>query len=271
MGQNPCPPSGRRLLPFQAAFVDKIVRKGFMIVGCSQCGAKINRVDENRFFTCPFCGSSLVLEGGQAFPCFIMEHERNDLWARALFYERLRRAGITPNHGMVPVEFVYIPFWVIRGHDGSIVAHPAAETHHQDLSSIKVPPGRLVFYEKDTHPNAPVVALSVPLDRALGGWGGSDFGRVDLVYLPVYWMQSTVANGRYNLAVVGDSSRLYSGTVPSEKTDISVKSLFFFVAAGGLFAALGILIHDVYVRAAAIGAAGLICFIVSPLILGRRQ
>jgi hypothetical protein len=242
-----------------------------MIVSCSQCGAKINRKDENRFFNCPYCASSLVLEGGHAFGCFIMEHERNDLWARALFYERLRRAGIAPNQGMVSVQLAYIPFWVIRGHDGTIAAHPAADTHHQDLSSIKVPPGRLVFYEDDTRPNAPVVQLSVPLDRALGGQAAADLGRVDLVYLPVYWMQSTVADGRYDLAVVGDSSRLYSGTVPSEKQDISVKSLVFFAAVGGLFAALGILIHDVYVRAAAIGAAGLICFIVSPLILGRRQ
>ena len=140
--------------------------KGFMIVRCSQCGAKINRKDENRFFSCPYCASALVLEGGRSFACFIMEHEQNDLWARALFHERLKQAGAAPDRGTVTVEFTYIPFWVIRRPDGSIAARPAAETHHRDLSSIKVPPGRLIFYEQDSRPDAPVIALSVPLNLA---------------------------------------------------------------------------------------------------------
>jgi hypothetical protein len=242
-----------------------------MIVGCSQCGAKINRRDERRFFSCPYCASSLVLEGGRLFACFIMEHERNDLWARALFFERLRGAGIAAGHGKAAVELSYIPFWVIGRHDGSITAHPAAEKCDPGLASIKVPPGRLVFYEESSRPNAPVIPLSVSLDQVIGDEASKDLGRVDLVYLPVYSVQSDGAYGRHAVTLVADSSRLYSGTVPAGKHEISIRPLLFFAAAAALFAAAGFLIHDVYWRAAAITAEGLALIIVSPLIIGRKR
>jgi hypothetical protein len=244
-----------------------------MIVGCSQCGAKINRKDESRFFICPYCASSLVLEGGRSFGCFIMEHGRNDLWARALFRERLRRAGVAADRETVSVELSYIPFWVIRRTDGSIATHPAAETHNQDLSSVKVPPGRLVFYEEGSHPNAPVVPLSVPFDRALGNQeqAADGLARVDLVYLPVYSMQMDGDHGHWALCLVGDSSRLYSGTaVPGRQGGVSIRSLVFFGAVAGLFAAVALLIQDVYLKAAALGVGGLVFIIVSPLALGRK-
>jgi hypothetical protein len=242
-----------------------------MIVGCSQCGAKINRKDESRFFSCPFCASSLVLEGSRSFACFIMEHERNDLWARALFSERMRRSGVAAGRGTVDVELSYIPFWVIRRADGTVIAHPAAAIPDPGLSSIRVPPGRLVFYEEGSRPKAPVVPLSVPFERALGGHAGEDLGRVDLVYLPVYSMQTDGADERYNLALVGDSSRLYSGTtVPVQVRGVSIRSLIFFAAVAVLFSAAGLLIQSVYLKAAAIGGGGLVLFIVSPLIIGRK-
>ena len=242
-----------------------------MIVHCSQCGAKINRKSENRFFDCPFCASSLVLEGGRSFACFIMEHERNDLWARALFHERLKRAGVAASHDKVDLELSYVPFWVVRRADGSITAHSAAQTRDYNLLSIKVPPGRLVFYEEGSLPKAPVVPLTVPFDRALGGQAVSDPGRIDLVYLPVYFMQTDGSAGPCSFALVGDSSHLYSGTrVPAERRSVPIRSLIFFSVVAGLFATAGLLIHDVYLKAAAIGIGGLVCVIVSPLALGRK-
>ncbi len=242
-----------------------------MIVRCSQCGAKINRKDENRFFSCPYCASALVLEGGRSFACFIMQHERNDLWARALFHERLKQAGVAPDRGKVTVEFTYIPFWVVRRPDGSIAAHPAAETHHRDLSSIKVPPGRLIFYEQDSRPDAPVIALSVPLNLAFDAEKKEDLGHVDLVYLPVYFMESANAGGQCALTVVGDSSRPYWGVMPAPKRYVSARPLAFFGAVAALFVVSGLLIDGVYLRAAAIGAGGLVCAILSHLILGRQR
>jgi hypothetical protein len=200
-----------------------------------------------------------------------MEHERNELWARALFHERLRRAGVAASHDKDDLELSYVPFWVVRRADGSITAHPAARTRDHNLMSIKVPPGRLVFYEEGSHPKAAVVPLSVPFDRALGGQGISDPGRIDLVYLPVYFMQTDGSDGPYSFALVGDSSRLYSGTcVPAERRNVSIRSLIFFSVIAGLFVTAGLLIHDVYLKAAAIGIGGLVCIIVSPLALGRK-
>ncbi len=242
-----------------------------MIVRCSQCGAKINRKDENRFFRCPFCASSLVLEGGRSFVCFIMEHERNDLWARARFHERLTRAGVGAAHGTVAVDLSYIPFWVIRRHDGSVTAHPAVETSHQGLSSIKVPPGRLIFYEEGSRPEIPVIIPSIPLNRVLGEEIDGSLGRVDLIYLPVYCLRSAGADGRYSFSLVADSSRLYSGTDLVERRDISVRPLAFFAGAACLFVAVGLLVGDVYVRAAAIAACGLALIFVFPLVIGPKR
>ena len=169
------------------------------------------------------------------------------------------------------VELSYVPFWVVRRADGSITAHSAAQTRDHNLLSIKVPPGRLVFYEEGSHPKAPVVPLTVPFDSALGGQAVSDLGRIDLVYLPVYFMQTDGSAGPCSFALVGDSSHLYSGTrVPAERRNVPIRSLIFFSVVAGLFATAGLLIHDVYLKAAAIGIGVLVCVIVSPLALGRK-
>lgn len=241
-----------------------------MIIRCSQCGAKINRTDQNRFFNCPFCASSLVLEGRRSFTCFIMEHERNDLWARALFHERLRRTGIAEGRGAVNVELSYIPFWVVRRPDGAVMAHPAAGTPGPGLSPLRMPPGRLALYDQAGHANAPVLPISIGLEQAIGDAKHGENGRVDLVYLPVYCLRSDDAGPRHDSLLVADSSRLHSKTGAETRRRIPARPLLLFAAAAVFFAAAGILAHDVYLRAAAIGIGGLAFVIVSPLIIGRE-
>ena len=84
-------------------------------------------------------------------------------------------------------------------------------------------------------------------------------------------MKSAIADGQYALTVVGDSSRPYWGATPARKRYVSARPLVFFGAVAGLFAASGLLIDGVYLKAAAIGAGGLVCAILSPLILGRER
>ncbi len=240
-----------------------------MIVRCSQCGAKINRKDENRFFKCPFCTSSLVLEGGCSFACLVMEHERNDLWARAVFLERLKKSGFGKNVGAVSVSFSYVPFWVLRRRDGTATARPAAETGDIGLSSIKVPPGRFVFFEGDSRPGASVVAPTVSLGAARGDEKEESLARVDLAYLPVYSMRSTGPAGEHRSLLVADSSRLYSTTVSTHTRAPYLRPLLFFTVAACLFAAAGLWVDNVYYRSAAIVAGGIILILISPLAIGR--
>ena len=240
-----------------------------MIVHCSQCGGRIDRKDENRFFTCPYCASSLVLEGDRSFICLIMEHQPNELWARAVFLERLRKAGFGKNSGTIDVSLSYLPFWLIRRRDGTVSARPAAASMHADLSSVKVPPGRLVFLEEDSRPREPLIPPTISPRAALGAESETSVGRIDLVYLPVYSMRSAGPAGEHRSMLVADSSRLYSATTPVQKRAPYLRPLLFFIAAACFFVAVGLRVDNVYVRGAAMAVGGLALILVSPLIIGR--
>jgi DNA-directed RNA polymerase subunit RPC12/RpoP len=242
-----------------------------MIVRCSQCGARINRRDENRFFRCPFCDSSLVLEKGRSFARFIMIHERNDVWARAVFHERLVNAGVANDPGTIAVTLTFVPFWVIQRRNGSVAAHAAVEGAPADISSVKVPPGELIFFEEGSHPGAPVPAPTVPLGAVLGTEKEEDVGRIDLIYLPVYFMRAAGAGGEQSCALVADSSRLYPQAAPIHRQVRYTRSLLFFIGAAAFFTAAGIMIDDLYVRIAAIGVGSLALILIAPLLIGRTQ
>ncbi len=242
-----------------------------MIVRCSQCGARINRRDERRFFTCPFCASSLVLEGDRSFACLIMEHERNDLWAKAAFHERLVKAGIGKNGGAITVTLAYVPFWVVRRIDGTVNAYPASETAYTGPSSLKVPPGRLTFFDETSHPGAPVVSPTVSLGAVLGAEEEKTLGRIDLTYLPVYSMRAHGAGAGHSCVLVADSSRIYSATVPLRERTIHARPLIFFLIAACFFAAAGLLVDDLYAKAAVMGAGGLIFVLLSRPAIGRAR
>jgi hypothetical protein len=200
-----------------------------------------------------------------------MEHERNDLWARAVFHERLVKAGIGRDVGTIAVMLRYVPFWVLCRQDGTVTAHPAAETADVGLSSIKVPPGRLVFFEEDSRPGVAAVTPTVSLGAVLGDEKEETLGRIDLIYLPVYSMRAVSADGEHSSLLVADSSRLYSATTSIQGQTSYARPLLFFIGVACYFAAVGFLVDDVYAKAAAIGAGGLILFLVSPLAIGRAQ
>ncbi len=236
-----------------------------MIVGCSQCGAKIDRTDERRFFACPFCKSSLVLEGDRTFGRLIMRHAPNDLWAKGVFLQRLTDAGVARADADIGVEFSYVPFWMIRRTDGTVTAALAAKISSMELGPVKVPPGRLVFFEENSRPTATVVDPTIPPEAVIAA---GDVRRLDLVYLPLYAMRSFGGRGTYTGWLVGDSSRVYSDTIPVPKSTIPIRPLVFFAGAACLFVVAGLLFDEIIYRAAAIGAAALICLIVSTRAIG---
>jgi DNA-directed RNA polymerase subunit RPC12/RpoP len=243
-----------------------------MIVRCSQCGAKINRRDENRFFTCPFCASRLVLEGGRSFACLIMEHSGNDAWVRALFSERLNALGIADSPKTVHVEFFYYPFWFIRMADGTAIARPAAHMPNVELFSIKVPPGRLKFHDETNPPPGIVVPFTVPLEAVFGGEGerlGSVL-RIDLVYLPIYSMRYQHGGASYTASVVGDSPRVFPTLPPFGKQTTSKRPLIFFTVTFAIMIFAGFFLDGVLHKAAAVGAAAAVAIMLSPVIIGSR-
>jgi DNA-directed RNA polymerase subunit RPC12/RpoP len=242
-----------------------------MVVRCSQCGAKIQRKDEGRFFACPFCRSSLVLEGERTFGCFVMEHQRNDLWPKALFRERLAEGSGGRTAGAITVDFVYVPFWVVRRKDGTIYGCPAAKSAHGDIHSIKIPPGRLVFVEEALYERLPVVTPSISLEAALGDRNDEGLGRVDLVYLPIYFMYTVVSRLSLFAFVVADSVALYCDIPPRARDRISARPLIFFVGTAVLLTVVGLAFDTVLARAVGIGAAALLLFAVSPLAIGRQR
>ena len=243
-----------------------------MIVRCSQCGAAINRTDERRFFTCPFCRSSLVLEGGRSFACLVMEHNRHDAWVRALFSERLQSSGKSDGLKDGPVEFSYYPFWFIRTADGLSFARPAAHTPYPELSSVKVPPGRITYLDEANPPPGAIVPFTIPPEAVFGGEGErvGAVDKIDLIYLPIYSAGFSYGRASHTASIVGDSPRVYSTLAPTASKTASARPLIFFLVVFLVMVLAGYLCDETVSKAAAVGIVALIAAILSRVIIGSR-
>jgi len=244
-----------------------------MIVRCSQCGAAINRTDERRFFTCPFCCSSLVLEGGRSFACLIMEHDRHDEWVRALFSERLKSSGKSDGLKDAHVELSYYPFWFIRTADGLSFARPAAHTPYPELSSVKVPPGRITHFDEANPPPGAIIPFTIPPEAVFGGEGERTGAveRIDLMYLPIYSARFSYGRTSHTASIVGDSPRVYCTLPPTVLKTASARPLIFFAVVFLVMVLAGYLCDETVNKAAAVGIVAVIAAFLSPVIIGSRE
>jgi hypothetical protein len=242
-----------------------------MIVRCAQCGAKIDRTEEGRFFSCPFCASSLVLEGKVAFSCFFMEHTRHDIFVRALFRKRLAEAGIRYDGKSIDIHFAYHPFWMAHRADGTSVLRPAAHEQVVALANVKIPPGRLSFYDETNFPHGEVVSMAIPAEEAFGQDTGVVWNtdRIDLVYFPVYCLRYIKGLSVYDAALVGDSTRFYSDSLSEPRGTLPLRPLLFFIASLAVFTGIGFYFNGVVMKAIGIGLAALVAFIISTLAVGK--
>jgi DNA-directed RNA polymerase subunit RPC12/RpoP len=232
-----------------------------MIIVCSQCGAKITTEKEKRFLTCPFCRSSLILEKDRTFACFYLQHKRNDQWARGALLARLSRAGYRETLGNIKIDFRYFPVWHITHTDGTTRTQPGAQTLHTEISSVRIPAGDLKYVEEHSSSGEKFPPPTIHPDAASlwtkdVGREMESIERLWLMYLPVYFMDFTLDGTYHRGSLVGETTTIYSDTLPSLQGKRTPAGLsIFFIAALGTFILLGSFISSVLIKGIAIGLA----------------
>jgi DNA-directed RNA polymerase subunit RPC12/RpoP len=215
-----------------------------MILVCSQCGAKIKIDVFKRFLNCPYCKSSLVVDEDRTFNCYILKHSRNEAWVRGLVQSLLNRTGLKKKAENIRIDFKLFPVWHVTFEDGETVTQPAAKTPHTEISSIKIPAGKLEFFDPNTHPTE--VITPTVRHRAATVWTTDiqdrerKINRLWLVYLPIYFIDYRIYEKHHRASVVGDSTRIYSDTeITHYARRIPVKNLIFYPLTLATFLFLG--------------------------------
>jgi|GEM_PF-1812750 len=245
-----------------------------MIVACSQCGAKITIEDGRRFITCPFCRSSLLVEKDRTFECFYLEHQRNDIWARAFLLSQLRDAGVDADPKDLTIQFSYFPIWHITHSDGVSFTQPAAHTTHTEISSFRIPAGDLIYYDREKDDLGETAEPTILPDAATH-WTKGDRDQIDgltrlwLVYLPIYFFSFSVDGTRHRASIIGDSTRVYSDALThftKEKTN--VRPLIFFTATFVTCLLFGFIFSEsILLQISVIVGTMVVFMLFSPLIL----
>lgn len=248
-----------------------------MIVLCSQCGAKIEIYKDKKFLTCPYCRSSLILERDRTFECLFLEHSKNDIWASGALLSRLKQSGIRSVPKDIKIDFRYFPVWHITFHDGTTKTQPGAKTIHTEISSVKIPAGDLKHFEEGRFPHEKVSPPTIKQEMA-SLWtrdlGESDRNveRLWLVYLPIYFMDFKLDGAVHHALLAGESTRIYSDTLPSVGGDkIDYRPIIFFTFAFGIFITLGLLFSSPLTKGIAIGTAAAIFILISKRIIEKGK
>jgi len=217
-----------------------------MRVVCPQCGAPIEALTESRFYRCPYCTSSFLVQGGRELPQFVLLHRRDDrhAWSALKTWLEIRRV-------MDPIErdgaeFMQFPFWYDSSGTRERVLAPAREHPFTEVSSVTLPAGDLVYLEEKEDYAEPLVSLS---EAASGFPPGSGEPAWNLLYLPLYFLRYRVDERAYTAIVSGADGRVFAAERP-EPSAVSLSSRHLAMMAGYalLLVVEGVLIRDALFR-----------------------
>jgi hypothetical protein len=227
-------------------------------VACTQCGASIEPRAGERLLECPYCDTSLVVDGAATLihevmvPTVTMEqvpaHLRRFLGGTSTVADLDQKAQLEDAH------LQYFPFWAftVGGKGGErVVLEPAAPSSLQGLQGLELPAGSTRPMRRDVIGDVPIVEPEVPLETARD-WLISRHGEVEvrqtvLYHLPMYRTPYSWAGRTYQAAVDGVSGKVFPADFPAkaEKPFIGVAALALIV-----FGLEGLIIQNLIVKLA---------------------
>lgn len=217
-----------------------------MRVVCPQCGAPIEALTESRFYRCPYCTSSFLVQGGRELPEFVILHRRDDrhAWSALKTWLEIRR--VTDPITKDAADFMQFPFWYDSSGTGGAVLFPAREHPFSGISSVTLPAGDLVYLEEKADYAEPLVALS---EAAAGIQPGSGEPAWNLLYLPLYFLRYRVGEHACTAIVSGADGRVFSAERPEPSAvSLSPRHLAMMAGYALLLVVEGMLIRNALFR-----------------------
>lgn len=199
-----------------------------MTVSCTQCGASLEPRADERLVECPFCSTSLVVDGSATLFHEMMLPTVDAAGAAA----HLRRflggrdtvAGLDREARVEAPRLEYFPFWaftVATGGAERVILEPAAPSSLQGLQGLELPSGTTRPMTPGAAGEAPVIDPEVPAETARG-WLESRFGesaavrRTVLYHLPVFRTPYSWRGRSYQAAVDAVSGKVFPADYPSK-------------------------------------------------------
>jgi DNA-directed RNA polymerase subunit RPC12/RpoP len=229
-----------------------------MAVSCTQCGASLEPRADERLLQCPFCSTSLIVDGSTTLFHEMMlptvnadgaaAHLRRFLGGRDTVADLDRKASLEP-----PV-LEYFPFWAftVAGDRGeSVVLEPAAPSSLQGLQGLELPTGSTRPMTDDATSGVPVTEPEVPLDTARR-WldersGGSAVVRRTVLYhLPIYRTPYSFQGRTYQSAVDAVSGKVFPADYPAKA---ETPYLLVAILALVIFGIEGLVISNLFLKA----------------------
>lgn len=144
-----------------------------MKIHCSQCAAVIDVSPTDRFLTCAYCDSPLLLVRGRTFQPLMVRPLIEGRRARQLAEEAA--LGPVPSSG----ELVFIPYWI---RDGMLeLACPSWEITH-GIPALRPKPAGEIRYQQDESDQERAGEHFLDPDG-----GEEQEGRTTLFYIPYYF------------------------------------------------------------------------------------
>ncbi len=230
-----------------------------MSVSCTQCGATIEPRADERLIECPFCSTSLVLDGSVTLFHEMMRptinadqaaaHLRRFLGGRDTVADLDRKARLEPS------SLEYFPFWaftVVQGGREQVVLQPAAPSSLQGLHGLELPAGTTEPANPVTAAGAPMLEPEVPVETARE-WLEVRFGdglsvrRTVLYHLPIFRTPYSWQGRTYQAAVEAVSGKVLPADYPAK-----AETPYVMVAALALavFGIEGLIISNLLLKAA---------------------
>jgi hypothetical protein len=228
-----------------------------MTVSCTQCGAALEPRSDERLLICPFCSTSLVIDGSMTLFHEVIEptigaaeataHLRRFLGGRSTVADLDRKASLDEP------RLELFPFWAftIATADGErVVLEPAAPSSLHGLQGLEVPAGATRPVSGDAIPDGMLIEPEVPAETARE-WLTTRFGetaavrRTVLYHLPLFRTPYSYHGRSYMAAVDATSGKVHTADYP-----VKSESPYVLVAALALvvFGIEGLLIGNLVLK-----------------------
>jgi hypothetical protein len=227
-------------------------------IRCTQCGAPVTVPPDARLLECPYCSTSLVVDGeGLLFREVLLPTVR----AEAV-HSHLRRflsgpataADLDREARLGEPVLEYFPFWAFALGEGGkerIVLQPAAPSSLQGLQNLEMPAGVTQPWSPELTAGVPVLEPDVPASTARD-WleqrsPGARVSRTTLYHVPLWQVRYEWRGRAYAAAVDGVSGRVFPADFPAK-----AEAPYVVVAAAAvvLFGLEGLVVGNLLLKAA---------------------
>ena len=180
---------------------------------CPQCGGEVRPEEEDDCVPCPFCGSRLYVDPGQAVRHFTLAPAVQHVELPPRLDRWLRSREVVGRPRKVTSKLVYFPFWALPTH-GSIHAVPAAALLAVGTEHLHIPAGDLKAYPDDLEAKAKVVPATVLLDAVLARARPKPDGAPVLVHVPFWDTRFQLATAAHRVWIDAAQGQVLAFSLP---------------------------------------------------------